>query len=248
MRDGVPAGLDIVADTPEARQGGLGGFCFTSNIDGHWERAGFSPARILSCHGALTNLQCTRGRRCPGPQQGVAQTACSNVWPTPEDLYGLQIDPSDMEKLTDGGEKLPKCEFCKEALARPNVLMFGDGEYVDRNDVDQYGNYCQFMAKVDAAYERGEETGREGVKGVRLVVLKISAKKAVPTVRHQSEKQAFLYKATALIRINLNDCNFNKSKIPYVAEENAVTECIEIPLKKLDAISQINDELMKLRG
>src|SRR5437870_5988590 len=36
------------------------GFIYTSNVDGHFQRAGFSAGGILEVHGALDFMQCTR--------------------------------------------------------------------------------------------------------------------------------------------------------------------------------------------
>ena len=35
-----------------------GGFMFTSNVDGHFQRAGFDPERVLEVHGAIDGMQC----------------------------------------------------------------------------------------------------------------------------------------------------------------------------------------------
>src|SRR4051812_38630603 len=37
----------------------LGAFVCTSNVDGHFQRAGFDPDRILEVHGAIDWMQCT---------------------------------------------------------------------------------------------------------------------------------------------------------------------------------------------
>src|SRR5262245_20833938 len=42
----------------EARR--LGAFVFTSNVDGHFQRAGFDEDRVVECHGALGTWQCAR--------------------------------------------------------------------------------------------------------------------------------------------------------------------------------------------
>lgn len=82
-----------------------GGFVFTSNVDGHFEQAGFPPDRVVECHGTLLRDQCLR--------------ACGQEpWParcTPE------VDPATMRARLP----LPSCPGCG-GLARPNVLMFGD--------------------------------------------------------------------------------------------------------------------------
>ncbi len=35
-----------------------GGFVFTSNVDGHFQRAGFDPERIVEVHGSFDGMQC----------------------------------------------------------------------------------------------------------------------------------------------------------------------------------------------
>lgn len=36
------------------------GFVFTSNVDGHFQRAGVDPSRVVEIHGSLGRLQCAR--------------------------------------------------------------------------------------------------------------------------------------------------------------------------------------------
>ena len=76
---------------------------------------------------------------------------------------------------------LPLCRHCG-AVARPNVLMFGDGQWLERRTDQQ----CQ-------RYERW----RSEIEGRRLVTIECGAGKGVPTVRHHSERQP-----GTLIRIN----------------------------------------------
>ena len=89
-----------------------GYFVFTSNVDGHFQKAGFSDERIVECHGSLTHLQCAR-------------PCCAGSWPAPE---GLRLDV-DVEALRLRSEP-PRCLSCG-GVARPNVLMFGDERWVD---------------------------------------------------------------------------------------------------------------------
>ncbi|MCP5213344.1 MAG: hypothetical protein H6998_20695 [Hahellaceae bacterium] len=35
-----------------------GCFVYTSNVDGHFQRSGFSPASIYECHGSIFKYQC----------------------------------------------------------------------------------------------------------------------------------------------------------------------------------------------
>ncbi len=81
-------------------------FVFTSNVDGHFQKAGFATDSILECHGSINHLQCQRG-------------CTPDIWQA-KDL-NLIIDETN---LTAKG-KLPRCPSCN-TIARPNILMFGD--------------------------------------------------------------------------------------------------------------------------
>ena len=43
-----------------ARKMPAGYFVFTSNVDGHFQKAGFDPERIEECHGSIHRLQCVQ--------------------------------------------------------------------------------------------------------------------------------------------------------------------------------------------
>ena len=80
-------------------------FVFTSNVDGHFQRAGFPEDSIVECHGSIHHLQCLGG--C-----GIA------IFPADA---GVTVDPVTFRARPP----LPCCPQCG-ALARPNILMFGD--------------------------------------------------------------------------------------------------------------------------
>src|SRR6476469_10538792 len=102
------AGFAILKRWGERRP--LGYFVFTSNVDGHFAKAGFKNERIVECHGSLEYLQCVR--------------PCSTeVWPA--DTTAIDVDASTFR----AAEPLPRCNCCG-GLARPNVLMFGDVNWV----------------------------------------------------------------------------------------------------------------------
>jgi len=83
-----------------------GAFVFTSNVDGQFQKAGFSDDRIAEIHGSIHFVQCAMG--------------CSGI--APADPYRFDLDE---DTLRAQGE-LPRCACCAELL-RPNILMFGDG-------------------------------------------------------------------------------------------------------------------------
>ena len=88
---------------PKARRGG---FVFTSNVDGHFQRSGFAPEQIVEVHGSFDGMQCT--------------SDCG-VGIFPGEPIRVEIDPETMRAVP----RLPECPRCG-ALARPNILMFGD--------------------------------------------------------------------------------------------------------------------------
>lgn len=85
-----------------------GAFVMTRNVDGHFQRAGFDPERVYECHGSIHHLQCHAG--------------CPDTWPA--DAVHLDIDPQTFRARS----ALPRCPQCG-ARARPNLLMFYDGDW-----------------------------------------------------------------------------------------------------------------------
>ncbi|MDO9072765.1 MAG: Sir2 family NAD-dependent protein deacetylase [Rubrivivax sp.] len=82
-----------------------GGWVYTSNVDGQFQKAGFDTQRIAECHGSIHRLQCT---------------GCDAA-PWPADTLTPDVDEAACRWLGP----LPSCPRCG-ALARPNILMFSD--------------------------------------------------------------------------------------------------------------------------
>jgi NAD-dependent SIR2 family protein deacetylase len=143
-----------------------GVFAYTSNVDGHFQRAGFHPDRILEVHGAIDWMQCTR--------------SCG-VGLFDVDHFQLTVDETTMRATPP----LPACPSCG-ALARPNILMFGDADW-------DYARACQQEVRLDNWLQKTENS--------RMAIIECGAGTAVPTVRHFCERVATTHNAT-LIRIN----------------------------------------------
>ncbi len=157
------AGFEILRRWGESRP--LGSFVFTSNVDGHFQRAGFSPERILECHGSIHFLQCVDG--CTGA-----------IW-SAEDTTVL-VDQNTIRARPP----LPQCIRCGR-LARPNVLMFGDGGWVANRSAEQVERYRNWLGQL---------------AGKRLAIVEFGAGTGVPTVRWECERQE-----GQLIRVNPRD-------------------------------------------
>lgn len=168
-------------------------FVFTSNVDGHFQKAGYSEDRIEECHGSLNYLQCCR--------------PCSDaIWDTTD--LTIEID----EETFRAQDPLPTCPNCG-ALARPNVLMFGDWLWVSNHSDIQGLRLAGWIDELRA-------------NEMRLAVVEIGAGKAVPTVRYQSEHAAAHFNGT-LVRINPRD---------YEVPDNEIS----IPLGGLEGINRIS--------
>lgn len=160
------AGFETLRQFGNSLPGGY--FSFTSNVDGHFQRAGFDPHRALECHGSIHHMQC------------VAD--CQNrIWEAPE--APIEIDESTMRA---NSEKLPRCPDCG-GLARPNILMFGDGGWNATRAEEQENRYDSWLRSILES---------------NLVILEFGAGRAVPTVRIHSERIAASLPNATLIRVN----------------------------------------------
>ncbi|MDI1452207.1 Sir2 family NAD-dependent protein deacetylase [Polyangium sp. 6x1] len=163
-------GFGVLARLAQRMEDGC--FVFTSNVDGQFQRAGFDPERIVECHGAIDSLQCTR--------------ACgAGIFPA--DSYTVEVDPTSFRAK----EPLPTCPRCG-AMARPNVLMFGDGGWDASRTDAQEARLGSWLVSI-----RGEARGR-------VVVIECGAGTAIPTVRHFSERIATSL-GGLLVRINVRE-------------------------------------------
>lgn len=156
------------------RQRPLGSFVFTSNVDGQFQKAGFSADELVEQHGSIHFLQCSRP--CGQP-----------IWPAD----GVQVDVD--EATIRATSPLPTCPGCG-AIARPNILMFGDGQW-DWHRCDEQG----------ARYS----SWRRRVEGRRVVAIEIGAGLAIPTVRGECQRRG-----RPLIRINPREPDTPAGGIP----------------------------------
>lgn len=153
------AGFDLLQQM--AAQLRHGAFVITSNVDGQFQKAGFNPAQVLEIHGSIHHLQCA------GP-------CCDTIW-SAETLM-VEIDEVDCQWTAP---ELPTCPRCG-GLARPNILMFGDWDWIGDRQHQQQRAWQQWVSQVD-----------------RLVVIEMGAGVDIASIREISESQG-----CPLIRIN----------------------------------------------
>lgn len=141
-----------------------GGFVFTSNVDGHFQKAGFADKQVLECHGAIDFSQC----RLP---------CCDAIWAAEE--HSIEVDMRSFRALAE----LPKCKNCRH-LARPNVLMFGDHAWVDQRTTEQQLRFQQWIDMQNVSKMAIIEIGAgTAVPTVRLQCEQIARRFDSPLIR-----------------------------------------------------------------
>jgi NAD-dependent SIR2 family protein deacetylase len=170
------------------------GFVYTSNVDGHFQKAGFSPDQVYEVHGSIHAMQCV----------GECGAGIFSAGP-----YSLAIDRKTMRAVSP----LPKCPNCG-AMARPNILMFGDWGWDSSASDFQRRQLKAWLAAVEAA---------------SVVVVECGAGTFIPTVRMACEDIAERCCGN-LIRINVRE--------PEVPDGQ-----IALPLGALEALSELDRRL-----
>ena len=176
----------------------LGSFVFTSNVDHHFQKAGFEEERVYECHGSIEWNQC--------------RLDCGQT------IFEAGSSPVQVDEETFRARKpLPACPGCG-AVARPNILMFGDG-YWD-------------SGRSDAQALRLENWVRSFGSRTQVVVVELGAGTAVPSVRRFCESLAGATQGL-LIRINPRE--------PEVPRGH-----LGLPLGALEALQTIDQRLSSI--
>ncbi len=158
-----------------------GYFVFTSNVDGQFQKAGFDENKIVEIHGSIHHLQCVN--RC-----------CDDIW-------------SAQNENLNSHPKCPKCG----GIARPNILMFGDWEWIDNKTHNQYQKLNQWLHDID---------------DLNLAIIEFGAGLSVPTVRVFSENIASR-KNAKLIRVNPRDSDSPHDAISLsCGAKEAIDKCL----------------------
>ena len=174
-------------------------FVYTSNVDGHFQKAGFEDSKIEEVHGSINYLQCSVPCNSEITDEGDLQISINN------------------EKF-EAQEPLPVCPKCG-AIARPNILMFGDWNWLSNRSAEQSSRFDNWLIHLKK-------------QNLKPVIIEIGAGKAVATVRMKSERLAGEFE-THLIRINPRDYH-----IPTYLKG------IEIENEALEGILNIDNELI----
>lgn len=146
-------------------------FAYTSNVDGQFQKAGFRGSRVCEIHGSIHHLQCLDG-------------CMLDIWPA-----GNLVPVIDEEQCWCT-TALPACPHCG-GLARPNILMFADGDWLPERTTGQRAVFDLWRREVQ-----------------RPVVIEIGAGMAIASIRRFSEQLG-----CPLIRINLRDADVPRGHV-----------------------------------
>ena len=141
-----------------------GAFVFTSNVDGLFQKTGFDNTRIMECHGSIHHLQCTA-------------LCAERIWAA-DDVHPV-VDTTTCRLVSP----LPQCPRCS-ALARPNIMMFGDLDWISTRRQIQRARLDDWLAETES-----------------LVIIELGAGSRIPTVREFGQQLSRKY-GHPLIRIN----------------------------------------------
>jgi len=108
------AGFKMLLDLVEKKSNDY--FIYTSNVDGQFQKAGFSQDKIVEIHGSIHHFQCSNNCK-------------KEIWSADKEV--IDVDMDKFEALT-----IPHCKYCN-AVARPNILMFGDWGWVGDRTTEQ---------------------------------------------------------------------------------------------------------------
>ncbi len=111
----------------------FGYFVFTSNVDGHFQRAGYQDDQIYEVHGSINHFQCLD--RCS-----------DDIWEAEDEII------VDEEKF-EAHDPLPKCPHCGQ-LARPNILMFSDFSWNYLRSGEQEEAYSRWINEIRESYAK----------------------------------------------------------------------------------------------
>lgn len=104
---------------------GLDYHVMTTNVDGHFIKAGYDPKRVFERHGSIHHYQCSDWQ-------------CAN-------REGLSEAPASLNSTSSLCPSfVPKCSACGEVM-RPNILMFNDYNMLQSRCDEQEVRYRRWI-------------------------------------------------------------------------------------------------------
>lgn len=166
-RETIPhEGFSLLKELVSAKENNA--FVFTSNVDGHFQKAGFDVHKVFECHGSIHFNQCTH----------IAHPCTQDIWPNEEECFDIDLSTFLVKS------SLPTCKQCGH-IARPNVLMFGDFHFSRERFYQQQNSFNHWL-ETNILHKK------------KMVLIEIGAGIDVPTVRRHSEEIMRQYQSTLI--------------------------------------------------
>ena len=125
-RSTIPhTGFDILRKWSQA----IPAFVYTSNVDGQFQKAGFSDDHIVECHGSIHHLQHLN-----------VEAHGEDIWSAAD--YVVEVDMNTVRAQAP----LPKKDG---HIVRPNILMFGDWDWCGERTDQQKSRFSDWLQEVD---------------------------------------------------------------------------------------------------
>jgi hypothetical protein len=178
-------------------------------MDGAFEKAGFDLAAIVECHGSIHYLQPLE-RRSDDVVVGVAGSQ----------LPALVVD---MECMSSMGDLPIEKRDAKDVLARPNIFMFNDREWVGTLTNEQVIRMFAWAAAI--------------APDSMVVIIELEAGTAIPTVRLESEGLPCCEEEPTLI------CITPREPEPDRDEHELANRFIPLPMSARAALEAIQEAM-----
>ena len=102
-------------------------FILTSNVDAHFQKAGFDREKIYEVHGSVEYLQCI-------------DNCNDRVFPN-------KLEKIDVDMETLLSTSVPYCQECQEVMT-PNILFFGGTVFNEKRVKEQNGRFIEWLKSV----------------------------------------------------------------------------------------------------
>lgn len=209
-------------------------FVYTTNVDGFFTSAGFSPSEICQTHGNYLMWQCSGIPKEKHAFKLFDKPCTNQVWKIPDD-FEFQIDVANMlapvgapkRQSTKPGwtTNNPTCPNCGE-LQRPNVYNFGDTCFIENEEEET--NRSNWFNAVERIIK--------GDANASIVMLELGVGQRLPKIRVIFERllKALPPGRATIIRVN-----------PQISKGDRGEGIIDLACGADDALAGIDKFLFK---
>jgi len=188
-------------------------YVMTSNVDGEFQKAGFPPDCVYEVHGSVHKWQCTQPKKCKK----------QDIW-----ISG-QLPKLD-EKTFKAVGTLPICPHCG-SLARLNVSLFGDFDYVD---TDSKAQKERFLSWINSKLSVGP-----------LVVIEVGCGVSEHSIRFEYQHDTWRTRSGEWkMGLGIKNENFTLIRINPLHYDCPNSQTIAIPLGALAALRMLKNYIL----